>query len=322
MLEFQSLGPLMENLHQDFVRLYYLLLPVFFTLAVTLQWFKSGRGSFDFLDTLKRAVISTLLLVALPDISKAILLVADGIAERIDSVNSLDNILKLAQERAESYSLSTKSLLLQFNNLLIAVLSFISYLVLYVARYLMIAMYYFFWMFFVTSAPLLLLFNLFPSTSRITVNLFRGMIEVASWKIVWAILGVMLSALSFGDAYRIEGNYLTLMVMNFVIAISMLMTPLIVRNLVGQGIQSVSNSLGAMTFATMAGLPGRVVNMANTGRNMVRTGYQTSQSAFKSGRQFMNSKTNPLRTPARTPGNSKTYNNNKTFTRKGGNRKW
>ena len=212
---------------------------------------------------------------------------------------------------------------MQFNNLLIAVLSFISYLVLYIARYLMIAMYYFFWMFFVTSAPLLLLFNLFPSTTQITMNLFRGMIEVASWKIVWAILGVMLSALSFGDAYRIEGNYLTLMVMNFVIAISMSMTPLLVRNLVGQGIQSMSNSLGTMTFATMAGLPGKVVNMANTSRNMVRSGYQVSQNAFKSGRQFMTSKTNPLRIPARTPGNSKTYNNNnKTFTRKGGNRKW
>ena len=155
------------------------------------------------------------------------------------------------------------------------------------------------------------------------MNLFRGMIEVASWKIVWAILGVMLSALSFGDAYRIEGNYLTLMVMNFVIAISMLMTPLLVKSLVSQGIQSVSNSLGAMTFATMAGLPGRVVSMANTSRNIVRTGYQTSQNAFKSGHQFMASRTNQIRTPARTPGNSKTYNNNnKTFTGKGGNRKW
>ncbi len=275
----------MQNLHQDFVRLYYLLLPMFFALAVSFQWFKSGRGSFDFLDTLKRTIVSTLLLVALPDISSAILLIADGIAERIDSVNSLDNILKMAQEKAKNYSLSASSLLLQFNNLLIAILSFISYLVLYVARYLMIAMYYFFWIFFMTSSPLLLLFNLFPSTSQITVNLFRGMIEVASWKIVWAILGVMLSALSFGDAYKLDGNYLTLMVMNFVIAISMILTPFLVRSLVGQGMQSVSSSLGAMTFATMTGLPGRVMNMATTSRNTIKTGYQFSQNAFKSGRQ-------------------------------------
>lgn len=263
MPNFDLLGTLMRDLHQEFVRMYYLMLPVFFALSVVMTWFKSPQGSPDFIDIIKRAVISTLLLVAFPDISKAIIFIADGIAERIDHLNSLDAIIRMAQEKSQNYSFSPTSILLQFNDLLIATLSFLSYLVLYVARYLTIAMYHFFWIFFMISAPLLLLFNMFASTAQITQNLFKGMIEVACWKIVWAILGAMLAALSFGDAYRAEGAYLTLIVMNFVIAIAMLMTPMMVRSLVGSGLQSMSSNIGATSVAAMAAGPARLVKARN-----------------------------------------------------------
>jgi hypothetical protein len=272
MPHFELLGALMRDLHQEFVRIYYLLLPVFFALAVVATWFRSPQGSIEFLDVFKRAMVSTFLLVAFPDISRAILFIADGITERIDSLNSLDTIVRMAQEKAQNYSMSPTSILLQFNDLIIATLSFLSYLVLYVARYLTIAMYHFFWIFFMISAPLLLLFNMFSSTSQITANLFRGLIEVASWKIVWAILGAMLSALSFGDAYRTEGNYLTLIVMNFVIATAMLATPMIVRSIVGSGLQSMSSSLGPVAVAAIAAAPARVATVAATSRNVISVG--------------------------------------------------
>lgn len=272
MPNFDLLGTLMRDLHQEFVRMYYLMLPVFFALSVALTWFKSPQGSPDFLDVLKRAVISTLLLVAFPDISQAIIFVADGITERIDQLNSLDTIIRMAQEKSQNYSFSATSILLQFNDLIIATLSFLSYLVLYIARYLTIAMYHFFWIFFMISAPLLLLFNMFASTSQITKNLFKGMIEVACWKIVWAILGAMLAALSFGDAYRVEGNYLTLIVMNLVIAIAMLMTPMMVKSLVGSGLQSMSSSIGAATVAAMAAGPAKVAAAKTTSRKVLNAG--------------------------------------------------
>lgn len=272
MPQFELLGSLMRDLHQEFVRIYYLMLPVFFALSIAITWFRSPQGGVDFLDALKRAVISTLLLVAFPDISRAIIFIADGVAERINGLNNIDMIIRMAQEKSQSYSLSPTSILLQFNDLIVATLAFLSYLVLYVARYLTIAMYHFFWVFFMVSAPLLLLFNLFPSTSQITKNLFKGMIEVACWKIVWAILGAMLAALSFGDIYKVEGNYLTLIVMNFVIAVAMLATPMLVRSLVGSGLQSMSSTLGPAAVAAMVAAPARVMTVAATSRNALSTG--------------------------------------------------
>jgi len=266
MPEFELLGSLMVKLHQQFVNMYYLFLPVFFSLAVVVAWVKSPTGSPEFIHIIKRTIIATVLLVAFPDISKLILAMADGVAEKIDHLNSLDNVIRMAQEKTEGYSLSVSSVLLQFNDLIIATLSFLSYLILYIARYITIAMYHFFWTFFMVSAPLLLLFNLFEGTQQITVNLFKGMIEVACWKIVWAILGAMLLALSFGDAYKTEGNYLTLIVMNFVIAVAMLMTPMMVKSLVGSGLQSMSSALGAAAVTAMAAAPAKAAASVRTSR--------------------------------------------------------
>ena len=269
MPDFGLLGSLMEQLHQEFVNIYYLMLPVFFALALVMAWFRSSGNAPDFMDVLKRTVISMILLVAFPDISRAIAFVAEGITNKIDAVNSLDTFMRMVQEKSQSYSYSPTSLLLQFNDLLIATLSFLSYIVVYIARYLTIAMYHFFWVFFTISSPLMLLFNLFQGTSQITVNLFKGMIEVASWKIVWAILGAMLTALSLGDAYKTDGNYVVLIVMNFVIAVAMLMTPMIVRSIVGQGFHSMSSTLGPAAGAAMVAAPARAATVVTTSREVL-----------------------------------------------------
>lgn len=267
MPDFGLLGPLMVDLHQEFVRIYYLMLPVFFCLSIAVTWFR-GPGGFDFLDALKRAVFSTLLLAAFPEITQAIVFIADGIAERVDQMQGLDTFLQLAKEKSLSFTFVKNTLLLQFPDLLIAVLAFVSYLVLYIARYLTIAMYHFYWVFYTVSCPLLLLFNLFPSTSRITANLFRGMVEVASWKIVWAILGAMLTALSVGTNYRSESDYLILMVMNFVIAISMLKTPSVVSSLVGSGFTSMAPTIGNAATMVMAAVPAKAALAYGTGSMM------------------------------------------------------
>ena len=266
MPDFNLVGSLMRDLHQEFVRMYYLMLPVFFCLSIAVTWLRSPGSSIDFVDVLKRAMISTLLLAAFPEISQSIVFVADGIAEKIDSMNTLDAVIQMAKEKSESYPAGSASILLGFNDLLMAVLTFLSFLILFIARYLMIAMYHFFWVFYMVSAPLLLLFNLFPATGNITANLFRGMIEVACWKIVWAILGAMLASLAFGDAYKTEGAYVTIVVMNFVIAIAMLATPLFVKSLGSQGAQAMSSGIGQQAVAAMAAVPTKGMSLAAKGK--------------------------------------------------------
>ncbi len=247
-----TLGTLARTLHDDFVRLYYLILPIFFMIAVVIEWFKTGTSDGSFIAIVRRALICTLLVVAFKDISQGIVAISDGIADRIDNMSGLDAFLKMASEKTSTYTFSVQSLILASDDLIIAVLSYLSYFLVYLARYLMIAMYYFYWIFLSISAPLLILFGVFRSTIQIPINLFRSMCEVASWKICWAILSAMLKALAFGDLYKMESSYLTVIILNFVIAVALICVPLVVRSLVGSGIHATtSNITGALVAGTM-----------------------------------------------------------------------
>ena len=266
MADFALLGSLAAQLHQEFVKDYYILLPVFFMLAIALDWFRHPQGSADFIDTVKRAVIATLLVTMFQEISDAILMVANEIASRISDMSGLDAVYKMAGEKAKSYTLSPTSLVLGFNDLLVSVISFLSYIILYIARYVTVAVYHFMWIFLSILSPLLILFSLFKGTSHITMNLFKSLCEVASWKIVWAIMSAMLTALAFGNAYAADGNYLTVIVLNFVIAIAMLSTPLIVKSLVNTGLSQVAQTLSAGAALAMASVPARGATVMSAGR--------------------------------------------------------
>lgn len=269
MENFSLLGSLSAQLHQEFIRLYYLFLPVFFALAIAVDWFKNPAGSPDFLDTLKRAIIATLLVAGFQEITEAILALTDGIAQKISDMSGLDTIIRMAGEKCKSYTLSPMTLVLGFDDLTIAVLSFLSYIVLFIARYLTIALYHFMWIFLSIMAPILILFNLFKGTQNITINLFKSMIEVASWKIAWAVMSAMITALAFGNAYAADGNYLTVILMNFIIAVAMLGTPSIVKSLVGGGLSSMSDSLGMAAAVAMVASPGKTAAAISIGREVL-----------------------------------------------------
>src|SRR5665213_675772 len=236
MENFSLLGSVALQLHQEFVRFYYLFLPVFFMIGVALDWVRNPGGSADFLDTLKRAFIATLLVAGFQEISDTILAVTTAIADRISDMNGWDMFLKMAGEKAKSYTNSTTILVLGFNDLVIAFISYASYVILYIARYVTVATYHFMWIFLSILSPLLILMTLFRGTSQITVNLFKSLIEVACWRIVWAVMSVMITSLSYGNAYAADGNYLTVILLNLVIALAMLGTPMIVSSLVGKGL--------------------------------------------------------------------------------------
>ncbi len=267
MESFALLGGLAQRLHEQFRVTYYLCLPVFFALSLVIAWFKNPQGGPDFIESLKRAVIATLLLVGFQEITDAILNLSNGLADKISDMSGLDAVMKMAEQKAKGYTLSTTSLILGFNDLLIAILSFLSYLFLYIARYLMVAIYHFSWVFLILISPIVLLFHLF--SPKITLNLFRSLIEVASWNVVWAVLSAMLTALPFGNAYMADGNYLTVIVLNLVIALAMLGTPLIVRSIIGSGLTAMTGSLGPAVVTTMLIAPAKAGAVMQMGRQVI-----------------------------------------------------
>ncbi len=278
MESFALLGELATRLHREFREVFYLCLPVFFALSLVINWFKSPQGSPDFLESFKRAIIATLLLVGFQEITDTILALSNGLAAKISDMSGLDSVMTMAAKKAEGYTLSVTSIIIGINDLLIAVLSFLSYLLLYIARYLMVALYHFSWVFLLLISPIVLLFHLF--SPKITLNLFRSLIEVASWNIVWSVLSAMLTALPFGNAYMADGNYLTVIILNVIIALAMIGTPLIVRSLIGSGLAAMAGSLGPAAVTTIIMAPAKAASMANVAREVLSdtTGYLRYQA--------------------------------------------
>lgn len=253
MPNFEILGEMIKNIHTSLSQLFYVALPVGILISITISYFQTGAP--NYVDILRRALVASLLIVSFPEVSNLILSVCDGIALKIDNQNSFETFMKLAEEKSRSYSSSKATLLIKFDDLIIAVLSYFSFAILYFARYLSIALYYFFWVFLSAISPVLIFFYLFPSTSGITKNLYRGLVEVAAWKIVWAIQSAMLVSLSIGNIYRTEGTYITLVVLNFIIAIGMICTPLLVKSISGEGAHSMAHILGASAVGVMTAVP-------------------------------------------------------------------
>jgi hypothetical protein len=269
MENFDLLGALAQKLHAEMRSTYYLMLPIFFCLSLAVTWLKSPTGGPDFLEAVKRAFISTLLLAGFQEITDTILFVTSGLADKISNMQGLEMFMQMAGEKTRSYTVSSMSLLIGFNDLFVATLTFLSYVILYFSRFIMVAVYHFSWVFLSLMAPILLLFHMF--SPKITLNLFKSLIEVASWKIVWAVLSAMLAALPFGNAYASSGGYLTVIILNFVIAIAMLGTPLIVKSLVGNGFSSFASSLGPVTAGAMFAVPAKAMSAMTAGRGALNT---------------------------------------------------
>ncbi len=251
--QFAALGSVAFKLHMELKNIYYMLLPVFFMASVALVWIQNPAGGPDFIDKVKRVFVATLLLAGFAEITDVMLFLTNGIADKIDNMSGLNAIMQMASEKAKSYTVNPMTPILAFDDMIIAALSYLSFAILYCARYIMVAIYHFSWVFLTIMAPILLLFHVF--SSQVTVSLFKSLFEVAMWKVVWSVLSVMLKALPFGTWYAMDGNYLTIMVLNFVIAICMVGTPLVVHSLFGAGFSSMAGGLTGATAAVMLAAP-------------------------------------------------------------------
>ena len=303
---FSVFGSVVGDLHQELVKYFYLFLPVFFCLAIVVDWFKNPMGSADFLGTLKRAIIATILVVSFQEISDTILALADGLALKISDLSGIDTFLKMAGEKASTYTFSVTSAILGFNDLVIAILSFLSYIVLFIARYVTVAIYHFMWSTLVILSPILILFTLFKGTIGIPINLFRSLIEVASYKIIWAILSAMLTSLAFGNEYAADGNYLTVILLNFIIALAMLGTPLVVKSLIGSGLAGMGETLGAGAVMAMVSLPAKAASVARVGREVLTDTANFSKHNLTSAQNAFSPKPAMTETPANLHTNTHT----------------
>jgi hypothetical protein len=222
--QFFKILPVMGKMHEltdHFAHLALLplfLLSIFFSYSTDL-----GLKSAVFMK-LRNLVITVMLLYFFPKIATGIKLFGQDLAFRLDDMKGFDEVLRLAKEKIDSFEGGPMGFLgLGLN----AILASLSYFLVYLAKFLLLAFYQFYFAFLFSISPFLILGSLFNTTADVTRSLFKSICLISAWPIVWAILSAFLKSMAFADAYKVEGNYFTILCMNIVVALSMLFSPFI-----------------------------------------------------------------------------------------------
>ncbi len=251
--EYEKLIPVARQLYEHNSHLSWQMLLPLFLVSVAISYSTDLGITGAILVRLKRLLLVALLLVAFPTIAEFSQTIGVEIARSIDDMTGIDMVLDAAAKRADAYSFSLESLLNFGSDLLIGGLVILSFVILVVARFFLLAFQHFYWFLLVSLGPFLILGTLFEASSGITKGLFKSMFTVACWPVVWSVLSAFLRALPFAAAYEtVEANLITVVTLNLIIAIALLLSPFIVSQLADGVNLSVGDTLRRGVLRTVA----------------------------------------------------------------------
>jgi len=122
-----------KTLHEIFHGLFFVIVSTLLITGVVLEYFKLPLGGMpQFTHLVGRALVATLLLVAVPEVMNALASVTDSVVDKIGSLNEFKLVLSKLGERLRGLSLSWVSI----KDLEITVISFLSFFLLYITVYL------------------------------------------------------------------------------------------------------------------------------------------------------------------------------------------
>ncbi len=280
-----------KTIHAIFESYFYILITLLLVIGVVFEYFKLPLGvSAGVSQLVGRAFIAALLLHAYPEITNAMADVTDAIASRLGELNQFKLVLDRMGDRLADLSWSWVS----FKDTVILVISFLTFFLLYFSIHIADAFYIYAWTLLYVFSPLLIVLFVLPGTASATTALFRSLLEVASWKIVWAVIATLLwsSALSDLNSAGTQISFLSAISFNIILAGSLLLTPFVVHALAGSGISAMTRNVGALAIGGLAISPGSAARLGKKvgphalesgaiGANFLKDRYRATRSELK-----------------------------------------
>ncbi len=230
-----------RTIHAQMVEVYWIILPALVAFLLALEMLKSQGQAPNAGEIIRRTVISILLLISFGFVVNTIAMLSDGITARIDQTQDLWQTIKQMGPNSQGESDG----LFDVRGHVVYFFSIGAYLIAYIGFFASVALMNFVWAILYICAPLMILCYVPPVTSGIVGNLYRGLVSVATWKILWCLLGSLLLKLAITPKDAGIDDVFLSMVMNLLIGVSMLLIPLFTKSLIGDGLQSASAALAA-----------------------------------------------------------------------------
>lgn len=278
MIDLTWLSQESKNIHAVFESLFYGMAIVLVLLAVVTEMISMPIGSFGWTPQLiGRVLIAAFLLHSYPELTNALSSFTDALATKIGGFNELHHVLDRVGDKLRTLTWSWISI----KDALILGFSLITFFLLYISVFIANAGVIFVWLLLYVFSPLLIVFFVVPSTAHITKALYRALIEVCAWKVVWATLAALLWSSALSELNKSDINFLTVICLNIILALSLLFTPIIVNVLASKGLSSAASSAMGLAAGAAAYTPGAIATKLT--KKSVSKGWSASSSGISSG---------------------------------------
>ncbi len=260
-MDIEWLASRAKKVHAIFSGLFYSLVLTLLLIGVVLNYFRMPMGQVpEFFQLVGRAVIAAFLLAALPEIMNGAADITDQLSTQVGSLNNFKLVVNRLGEKIGDLSFSWVSV----KDSMLLVISYVSFFLLYVTVYLADTLFVFTWMLLYIFSPLLMAAFVLPATSAATRGFFQSLIEVCLWKVTWSVLATLLwsFALSKINDPKYGVDFLSAILMNLMLAFSVVATPLIVRSLIKGGLHSATGSLGGVILGVASMTPSGIASVA------------------------------------------------------------
>ena len=264
-------------IHEIFSSFFYSIVLLMITLGVLINFFKMPLGQVpEFFQLVGRAIIAAFILAAFPEIMNFLADITDSLANEIGQINNFALVVHKLGEKIGTMTWSWVSV----KDSILLLISYLTFFVLYVSVYVVDSMYLLVWTLIFIFSPLLIAAFTLPSTAAATKGLFQSLIEVCLWKICWSVLAALLWSFALSEINKPEYDvdFLTAIILNLMLAFSVLLTPKIVSSFLKGGLAGQASFMGGAVLATAALTPTSILSKIKSGGSKIASGLKNSVS--------------------------------------------
>lgn len=254
---FDYLSDVGRGLHAELVSVYWVLLVPLVLLLLIIEFLKDENPNVR--EILRRTVISVVLLYSFDFTLNSIATVGDAITEKIDGLQKLWDVLKNLGPNYQGASNEW----FNFRETALYIFSIAAYIIAYLGFFISNALIHFVWTILFICSPLMILAFVARQTQHVTVSLYKGLVQVILWKILWSILGVLLLKLAMNPQITGMEDYLMSIIVNLSIGLSMLFVPIATKSLISDGMEGAASAIAAVpTMATGLAIKAQAAKLA------------------------------------------------------------
>lgn len=243
-----------KQLHFIFASFFNSMVLTMIVGGVVVSFFKMPLGQVpEFLTLVGRAIIASFILAAFPEILNFMADLTDNLAATIGNLNNFKLVLSRLGEKIGQFTWSWVSV----KDSVLLIISYLTFFLLYVSVYVADAVYLLVWTLLYIFSPILIAAFTLPSLASATKGLFMSLVEVCLWKVLWSCLAALLWSFALSEINKSEYDvdFLTAILLNFLLAFSVLLTPMLVRSFMSGKITQAAQNMGGMILGAAALTP-------------------------------------------------------------------